>query len=525
VVPLAVAYAVSGDRKYREAVILQIEGWINGNPFGLGIHWCSAIEVALRLISWAMVHSLIYCRDKKRGLLSAVHDEEAFGNSIFQQAWFIAHFLSRYSSANNHLIGELTGLWTACQVFNLGQAGDKWADQAYKELEIEAEKQVFSDGVHKEQATYYHLWVLEYLLFANIVGKRVKRPFSSSFTGRIHSMAEFLRKISPPGGIPPQIGDADDGFVNRFEPIWPKNPYQDVLAAEGLIFGTIQLENLPQTAFWYGLINETDIVQASKPIKDIPKTASYASIFPESGYAVLGNDNCHIVFYAGPFGYPSIAAHAHADALSFCFAVSDQWWLVDSGTYAYHTQPEWRNYFRGTSAHNTLVVDGKDQSKSGGPFLWSRHARAKLEYSKFTKSDKQIVKGFHDGYHNIGITHKRELSFSSATNETQIKDSVSGKGKHKLSLYFHFAPDIKVTRGDEPGLWKINKENSGIILLMVVDTSWQWEVLSGTKHPILGWYSAGLGKIQPTSTLRGNWVGEVPLDVITFIKLIKTNVI
>ncbi|MFC1818669.1 alginate lyase family protein [Thermodesulfobacteriota bacterium] len=522
-VPLAAAYAVSGDIKYRDAVILQIEDWINENPFGLGIHWCNTLEVALRLISWAMVHSLIYCRDKNRGLFSAVRDEEALGKSIFQQAWFVVHFLSRYSSANNHLIGELTGLWTTCQVFNLGQPGEKWADLAYKELEIEAGKQVFSDGVNKEQATYYHLWVLEYLLFAYLVGKRAQRPFSRGFTDRIHSMAEFLRKITPPGGSPPQIGDADDGFVTRFEPTWPRNPYHDVLAAEGLIFGKFQLENIPQKAFWHGLINENDIVRTLNLIEDTPNKVSYPAIFPESGYAVLGNDNCHIVFLAGPLGYPSIAAHGHADALSFCLAINDQWWLVDTGTYAYHTQPEWRNYFRGTSAHNTLVVNDKDQSKSGGPFLWIRHAYAKLEYRECAKSDKQIVNGFHDGYHNFGIIHKREISFFSTTNEIQIKDSVSGKGTHKLDLYFHFAPEIKIVRGSEPGLWEIIKEKCGIILLMIVDISWQWEVLSGRENPILGWYSPRLNKKQPTSTLKGSWTGEVPLDTITAIKCIKTS--
>ena len=53
--------------------------------------------------------------------------------------------------------------------------------------------------------------------------------------------------------------------------------------------------------------------------------------------------------------------------------------LVDSGTYACHTQKKWRDYFRGTSAHNTVRVDMLDQSVSGGNFLWLEHARANVE--------------------------------------------------------------------------------------------------------------------------------------------------
>ncbi len=119
-IPLAAAYACSGEQRYRDAVVSQIDGWIDSNPYGMGIHWCSALEVALRLIAWAVVHSLLALRDGAAGLFGAVADADRFGTVIYQQAHFVRHYLSRYSSANNHLIGELTGLWVASQVFDLG---------------------------------------------------------------------------------------------------------------------------------------------------------------------------------------------------------------------------------------------------------------------------------------------------------------------------------------------------------------------------------------------------------------------
>ena len=50
--------------------------------------------------------------------------------------------------------------------------------------------------------------------------------------------------------------------------------------------------------------------------------------------------------------------------------------LADPGTYCYHGEPAWRSYFRSTIAHNTIELDGRNQSSDGGPFLWLRHANA-----------------------------------------------------------------------------------------------------------------------------------------------------
>ena len=110
-------------------------------------------------------------------------------------------------------------------------------------------------------------------------------------------------------------------------------------------------------------------------------TAAIQWFIQQGGYIVMGGEGCHLVFDAGPLGYLGIAAHGHADALSFCLAIDDAWWLVDPGTYAYHSAPEWRSYFRGTSAHNTIRVNGNDQSQMGGAFMWLRKAHATvLEY-------------------------------------------------------------------------------------------------------------------------------------------------
>ena len=79
----------------------------------------------------------------------------------------------------------------------------------------------------------------------------------------------------------------------------------------------------------------------------------------------------------GPHGFLSIAAHAHADALSVEVRWGGMDILADPGTYCYHGEPEWRKYFQSTIGHNTVEVDGQWQSLRGGAFLWLRHAQGR----------------------------------------------------------------------------------------------------------------------------------------------------
>ena len=514
-IPLAAAYAVRGEQKYKDAVIGQIESWIVENPFNRGIHWCTALEVSLRLISWAVVHSLLHLRDGGQGLFEDVDNPQGVGKSIYQHAWFIAHFLSRYSSANNHLIGELTGLWTGCQVFDMGFEGGQWAQLAKKKLELEAKKQVFPDGVNKEQSSYYHLWVLEYLLFARLVGVKTGEYFSPGFEKTVYAMADFLEAIIPNGGLPPQIGDADDGFVTRFEARWPQFPYEEVLSAVRIIRSGQLPRKIYQKSFWYALMAGVNVDKA-RIVDTDPHSSLYPRVFPEGGYAILGDGGIHLVFDAGSLGYPAIAAHGHADALSFCLALNGRWWLVDPGTYAYHSTPEWRNYFRGTAAHNTLTVDDLDQSEIGGPFLWVRHAPVRFEGCTRDKNGKQRTAGWHSGYR--GIVHHRTIVFMPETKEVQIKDTVTGSGRHDLAIHFHFAPEISIQGDAEQGFIATCKKET-VTMTFAVDRAWTWQMQRGTTEPISGWYSPNLGKKIPAMELRGNWQGELPVQIITVIQV------
>ncbi|EGV51203.1 heparinase II/III family protein [Candidatus Endoriftia persephone] len=499
-VPLAVAYAVTGDERYVRLVTSQIDSWIAQNPFGLGVHWCSTLEVALRLVAWALVHSLFCLRDEQ-GLFSRVSDSEALGNAIYQHAHFIRHYLSRHSSANNHLIGELTGLWLGCRVFDLGAEGEVWAALAKRELEAEAVKQVFEDGVNKEQANYYHLWVMEYLYLNWLVGERYAEPFSDTFRERIIGMQRFISALRPPGGVVPQIGDSDDGVVARFEPADSPDPYREVCSAiQAVLEDGCEAQYLSQKVFWYSLIaGRSAQIDAGPEADDQPA----GQLFPKGGYAVLRGGGAHLIFDAGPLGYPSIAAHGHADALSFCMALDGQWWLVDPGTYCYHTQPDWRDYFRSTAAHNALEVNGHDQSLIGGAFLWLQRSKQQIgELQQSADGEQQSISGSVSGYADPQIRHHREITLDARQRKLRVTDRIEG-GAAALRLLFQFHPNVRLYPGELKHHFYAEIEGEPHRLEICADEALQWEVRHGEENPHLGWYSERLGQKVPIDVLVG----------------------
>ena len=74
-----------------------------------------------------------------------------------------------------------------------------------------------------------------------------------------------------------------------------------------------------------------------------------------------------ILFDAGGFA-PEAGGHSHSDALSLIVRQGDQELLIDPGTYAYVGDAHLRNWFRGSAAHNTIRIGGRDQATPAGPF-------------------------------------------------------------------------------------------------------------------------------------------------------------
>jgi hypothetical protein len=239
----------------------------------------------------------------------------------------------------------------------------------------------------------------------------------------------------------------------------------------------------------------------------IPDTVSNenSKFFRDEGHFIFRKkDNekeIYMHFDAAPLGFLSIAAHGHADALSFILHVDGQPVFIDSGTYTYHTEPEWRSYFIGTLAHNTIRINEKDQAVNGGPTLWIKHYKTSV-IDLETDEDIDRITATHDGYKKENAQHIREIVFDKLKSEFLISDTIIVVGKKSVlvEIPFHIHPDFTVTRssGNHYQLSKDPVRN----IVFFVDAKLNPVIVKGQQEPqILGWYSKSFLKKEATNVI------------------------
>lgn len=512
-VTLAQAWRLTGELKYAEGCRTLLESWFEQCPYPLGPNWTSSLEHAVRLLNWSVAWQLLDGTDSP---LFAGATGEAFRlrwlDSIYRHCHFIAGHFSKHSSANNHLFGEYSGLFIGALMWPCWDASAHWLETARAGLEKEALGQNAPDGVNREQAVWYHHEVADMMLLCGLASKANGTDFSADWWTRLEAMLEFIAALMDVGGKVPMIGDSDDAVMVRFSREPGFNAYRSLLATGAVLFERGDFARkagaLDDKSRW--LLGEAGNVAFARLAAIPPDERPAKRVFPEGGYYILGDrfdtpDEVRIVADAGPLGYLSIAAHGHADALAFTLSAGGREILVDPGTYAYHTQKKWRDYFRGTSAHNTVRVDGVDQSVIGGNFMWLKHARAWCERWE-TDAARDCFAGAHDGYRRLQdpVVHRRSLEFDKAARVLRVADTLTCAGTHQVELFWHFAETCRIqVSGNE-----ISAGCDGHTARFTMPgLAWQPAVASGQETPPLGWISRRFDQKCNSSSVV--WAGQI----------------
>jgi hypothetical protein len=508
-VTLAQAYVLTRDEAYAYEIRLQLESWITQCPYPYGPNWASSLELGIRLINWSITWQLIGGYDAPVFVgQSGEAFRRAWLRAIFLHARHIVRNLSRYSSANNHLIGEAAGVYVASITWPYWARMSNWGDQCKAILCSEALRQNAPDGGNREQAISYQQFVLDFLLISGLAANANGQKLPATYWKRIESMIEFLASLMDVAGNVPMLGDADDGFVVKLAADKIDCPFKSLIATGSLLFDRPDFATkaaiLDDKSRWL-LPPKYDVAAFGELRRGSTQPYTPRRSFPESGYYLLGSEfetdqEVRMLVDCGPLGYLSLAAHGHADSLAIVLSVGGEEILVDPGTYCYHTAPEWRNYFRGTSAHNTVQVDNYDQSIPQGNFMWSRHASSHC--LKFvTDANRQYFVGVHEGYKRLRnpVVHRREITYFPNREEFEIEDILFGSGPHDVTRHWHLAEHLvpKVDRG------VITIESaSAHIIITAADDHCEQELAIGSIDPIGGWISRCFGSKIPSHTVR-----------------------
>ncbi|MFD5766332.1 alginate lyase family protein [Streptomyces sp. NPDC127049] len=510
---LAAAYAVTGDERYAERVAGHLKSWWAANAPLRGVHWTSGIELGIRLLSWVWIRRLL---DGWPGAPGLFEDNPVAVRQIWHHQRWLASFPSRGSSANNHVVAEAAGQFAASCAFGWFPSSARWRADALRSLERHLRSNTFPSGLNRELATEYHGLVLELGLAAVAEADTAGVPVPPTVRLVLLRMTDALAAVVDDRLRPPRQGDADDGHGLVVD-----GPATDrwgsLLATGDAVFG-----RLP----WWPEVPGTDVRTAllgalvrpygkGGAAPAVRRPAERPAHFADAGMTILrGPGGIWCRCDAGPHGFLSIAAHAHADALSVEVRHDGVDVLADPGTYCYHGQPEWRRYFRSTLGHNTLEWGGADQSVSGGPFLWTRHAGSRVLVADPGGEPARWC-AEHDGYRPV--THRRRVELSAESRELRVVDEVRGE-RGEVRLVFHLGPAIGAELAGNRAVltWDRDGEDRSAGLDLPGELSWRAH--RGETGPPLGWYSAGFGRKEPSTTLVGTGFADGVREFTTLLR-------
>lgn len=439
----------------------RFRSWCEANPFLTGIHYISSMECALRVL--AVCHAI----DIARPWLS---DPEGMwpivAGLIRGHAQLIRRRLSLGSSLGNHTIAEAAGLVYAGILFPELDHNGGWLAAGLRLLEQEASRQILDDGGGAEQGFRYQRMVSDLYRLVVVLLRHRNQAVSAALERAVARSAAFAAVFGRPAERWPAIGDGDDGYA--------LSPFLRFSAEE------------PASA---------------------PATVTLTS----SGYTVVTRADgvrSRLILDHGPLGMPPCYAHGHADALSVLLDIDDLEVLIDPGTYTYTGEPAWRRYFRGTSAHNTVTVDGMDQAIQATAFLWKQPFCARLAYRDTHLDGSVALVACHDGYWTrLGVMHWRAVLYQ-PSGRWVILDRLTGRGVHRLDVNWHLGADPFVEAGSS-----VIRSAATVVRIEVTGGTVSWH--RGETDPPSGWRSPAYGVKLPITTMRCRYEGSLPHEFVT----------
>jgi uncharacterized heparinase superfamily protein len=393
----AIDLAVAARRGRREAADgLQrlIADWIDANPVSASDAWHPYV-VSDRLMAWLIARDL------------QPHLQRLLREPVLLHAIYLDRHLEG-DVRGSHLLKNLVALLVAGCAFD-GPAAASWRARAAAGLRAELRRQVLPDGGHYERSPMYHLLVLADLLAALFPAGRRELAIAEDLAVAVRRMQAVASSLVHPDGQIP-------------------------------------------------LFNDSVLGEAPDPSQLIgPSTEPAGACLPCTGYAMLRAGEGMLIADCGAPGPDDLPAHVHADALSFELSVGHQRVLVDGGVFDY-TAGLLRDRLRGTGSHNTVEIDGTNQSEVWSAFRVGRRARVTLLHCS-----EQLLLAAHDGYARLGVRHERRIDAVEGVG-WRVLDTLCGRGSHVADARLRLHPSLHWA--SEDARWVARDGSGGVLMEM-----------------------------------------------------------
>jgi hypothetical protein len=499
-VTLAKAYLLTGDEAFVSEVISQWRHWWRENPYPQGINWASALEVSFRAQSWIWTFFLL------QDCALFTHElRNRWIDHLILSGRHINNYLSTYFSPNTHLLGEALALFCLGTLFPC-RSTEKWREKGWSILVGEARRQVREDGFYFEQSTYYHVYALDMFLHARILAVRNGVLVPEEFDKHLSRMLDALLLLSR-AGVPHMFGDDDGGRV------FDGRRNRDIHMLDPLATGAIIYQRGDFKAFSKSLPVETLWLLGPEGFREwnalngAEANAQPTALAPSGFYSMLDLESKQqLLIGAGP-PQANSSGHRHADVLGVSLIQSGRVLLRDSGTFEYVGPGRERSRLRGTGAHNSLRIDGRDQAETDGPFSWVGFPPVRVggwingEYF-------DLFEGSHSSYSqpDSPITHRRQVVHLQ-NSFWLVRDIVEGEGEHEIEIAWHLGSGLDA---DMEANFSSADRSLSLALLTDESSGWSRTIREVTCSPVYG-------RLEPALVVTFAARRELPAEFVTIV--------
>ena len=388
-----------------------IDSWIEAS-YGLTVDAWEPYPISLRIVNW-IKYFILYKENQV---------PEKWLRSLHQQAHMLFHSIE-YHILANHYLKNGKGLLFAGAYLN-GDESSSWFVKGFSIVLTEAKEQFLDDGGHYEKSPMYHAIVTEdYLDVINLITTNDLNISSQAITflqNKTLKALVFLNVLKLPDG---EIALFNDSAFN--------------------------IAPCPELLLEYAcrLSNDFCIDMQDESI----------TALDDSGYYVIREGQNMCIIDCGSVSPDYQPGHTHCDLLSYELVIDGQRCIVNSGLHDYENSTE-RRYCRSTRAHNTVEIDGKEQSEIWGQFRVARRAKVLSASLEQEQESGYVFNGSYSPYWGVkeNIVHSREVN--QRDGKWIFSDEITGHGEHTVRNFIHIHPDIDCV-----------KENDGYILVNGID--------------------------------------------------------
>lgn len=411
-------------------------------------------------------------------------------------AWHLdeLHQDRAFNPRNNH--GFYTAVSQVHAAKHLGMLPDapRTAEEGAERLARMARSQFGPDGVHLEHSPDYHRMLLNSFELA----VRDGLIEDEEIRGRIERAAHVLGWMVQPDGTMLQFGDS---------------------LATPVVASTAESID-PHTRFIL-----TDGARGEAPTEEL-------AVFPDGGYAFVRSPQPSAAGKLAESGYLAFSAayhsraHKHADDLNVVWYDRGRQILTDAGRFGYgellpkdsplreegfyYAAPE-RQYVESTIAHNTLMIDGRNQR---------RHGRKPYGSALLDCVDKGGRFDLSGRVRHADYVHRRRIIYTPGT-ELRLLDAVhSGSPETREgTIWLNIDGSFELERVGTEVVF-VTPEEDEPLRLVVTGPGTVVEPVHGQQDPMRGWRSRTDRTLEPTWSLGFTFPIETRASVETILRLV-----